>query len=281
MGNELYNAIGKIHASEALKAKTERYVLEEINKRNQAKAHSHFRFAAVFSAIFLLIIFSGVSYHLYFIPAAYVDMDVNPSVGLTLNRFDRVIGVHAYNEDGAVVLSGADVRFRSYKDPAGILLDAIIANGFLLEDGLVSLTVQSRSGADDILLAQLEQVVSAILLNHHANAHTDIFSVSSEVRTNAHEHHVSPAMYIAISELQEVDPTATFESCAGHSITQVRARTRAHHGGSHQNDGDELQNADDELFRTENPSEDVNDTNGHHGRQSGGHHGGNGNGRHR
>ena len=230
MVNELYNAIDKIRASETLKAKTERYVQEKINKRSRAKPRSYFRLAAVCSALLLLIVFGGVSYRLYFAASAYIDMDVNPSFGLTLNRFDRVIGVHAYNEDGAAVLSVADVRFKPCKDAAGILLDAIIANGFLSEDGLVSLTVQSKSGADDILLVQLEQVVSGILFNHHATAHIDIFSVTSEVRTNAHEHHVSPAMYFAISELQEVDPTATFEDCAEHSITQIRARTRAHHG---------------------------------------------------
>ncbi|MEG2212985.1 MAG: hypothetical protein RRY35_03705, partial [Clostridiales bacterium] len=42
---------------------------------------------------------SGGAYA-YLTPAYYVSMDVNPSVEYTLNTFDRVLSVHAVNEDG-------------------------------------------------------------------------------------------------------------------------------------------------------------------------------------
>ena len=231
MENELRHIIGEIRASGALIARTERYVISEIGKRNRSRPRARLRLAAVSSALLLLITLSGISSYLFFTPAAYVDMDVNPSIGLTLNHFGRIIDTHSYNGDGAAVLNGVNVRFKTYGVAVEILLDAIISNGYLSEDGLVSVTVQSDDDAGNALITQLERVVSVSLQKHHANARADIFPVTDDVRTDAQARLVSPAMYIAISELQGVDPTATFESCAGHSITQIRARTRAHHGG--------------------------------------------------
>ena len=37
---------------------------------------------------------------LYFTPTMEISVDINPSIELGVNRFDRVISVDGYNEDG-------------------------------------------------------------------------------------------------------------------------------------------------------------------------------------
>ena len=104
MVNELRSAFDKIQADDALKLRTFRYVNAEIHRRSSAKPRPRLRLAVACSVILILVLFGGFSYNHYFTPVAYVDMDVNPSIGLTLNRFDRVIYTHAYNDDGAVII---------------------------------------------------------------------------------------------------------------------------------------------------------------------------------
>ena len=43
-------------------------------------------------------------------PVAYVSMDINPSVELGVNAFDKVVSVEAYNDDGKKILEGTDLR---------------------------------------------------------------------------------------------------------------------------------------------------------------------------
>jgi hypothetical protein len=103
------------------------------------------------------------------------------------------------------------------------------------------------------MLKQLNRIIGASLSGHHSDARAEIFPVTSDIRENAGEHHISPAKYLAISELQELDPTVTFEECAGHSIGAIRERARIH-GGNHHNELDSVQGA----VTGSDPSEAVN-----------------------
>ena len=51
----------------------------------------------------------GGGAYLYYSPYAYVSLDVNPSVEYVLNRFDRVIGVYAINDDASRILEGVQL----------------------------------------------------------------------------------------------------------------------------------------------------------------------------
>jgi len=267
--NELRSALNKIHADDTLKIRTARYLETKTNRHNQEIIRHRIRLAAVCSAFLLFILIGGFSYNLYFAPTAYVDVDVNPSIGLTLNRFNRVIDSNAYNDDGEVVLTEANIRFKTYGEAIKILLDVIISKGYLLEEGLVSVTVQADDGStENDMLESLKQAVSVSLSEHHTNAQADIFPVTNDVRMDAREHHMTPAKYLAISELQTVDPTATFEACAEHSISEIRESISSHggghHGGSESNGGNPY--SDNVEENSDDSTEQFNEqNNGHHG----------------
>lgn len=56
------------------------------------------------AAGFLLVLFLGGGYGVYMTPRAYVDMDINPSIRLTVNCFERVIDIQPLNQDAEVLL---------------------------------------------------------------------------------------------------------------------------------------------------------------------------------
>lgn len=198
------------------------------------------RFAVACAALVLLAAVSLFSYRLYFTPTSYVDMDVNPSIELTLNCFGRVIDADSYNEDGAAILQGIEVRHKSYDEAVRVLLDAMFVQGYLEKDGLVSITAQASDiGRENELLAGLWDAVDKTAASHHVSVTADIFAVTAETRGNAHAHGVSPAKYLAIEQLIELDPTVTFEGCEEHSIGEIRQLTdqhsQGHHGGASAN----------------------------------------------
>lgn len=65
------------------------------------------------AACFVLCVALG-GYHLYFTPTSIISMDINPSIELEINRFDKVIGVDGYNEDGENLVESLHMLNENY-----------------------------------------------------------------------------------------------------------------------------------------------------------------------
>jgi hypothetical protein len=261
--NELRSALNKVRAEDALKRKTSDFLRAEIAKRKRGGLRSRPRLAIVCAVFAMFVTIGGFS--VYFTPTAHIDFDVNPSVGLTVNRFGIVIDTVAYNDDGAEVLQSVKVKNRTYGEAAKTLMGAFISEGYLSENGLVSATVQTNDKAyENNLLGTLASVVDLSLSDHRIGAETDLFSVDEDVMNAAHGHRLTPAKYLAITELQALDPTATFEECAEHSIGEIRGLINAH-GGEHHGEGntDKAGQSGGEN-RREHESDDEYEESGHH-----------------
>jgi len=227
MEDKIRAAFAELHADEALIDDTLAYLRKEAKKRQKGrkKFAIPMRLGAVAAMVLLAV---GVfSYNLYFTAAAHISIDVNPSVELTLNRFDRVIGTYAFNEDGASILNEASLRGKAYDEAAELLLSTIEANGYIVEDSLISVTVQAASiEKEQTLCESLLQFISEKILPVQASAEIEVFPVTADVWSNAHGCHVSPARFLAIQELMEADDTAALEDYADTSIRQIRRRTQ-------------------------------------------------------
>ena len=95
---------------------------------------------------------------LYFTPAAYISVDVNPSVELTVNRFDRVISLKGLNDDGAALAEDLNVRFLEYTEALEQVLNSDTIADLLSQEETVSITV---AGADEARTAEMLSQVSA------------------------------------------------------------------------------------------------------------------------
>lgn len=230
-------AFDGIRAEEKLKAKTILYLQSEIKNRDRNFARNPVRrFAAVLASVAVIVLFGVYSFNLYFTPSAYVDIDVNPSIELALNRFDRVIGIRAYNEDGKDIISSLSLKHKQYEDALIALINAINQTGFIQGDGLVSVTLQAiNSDKEAGMLAKIQTDVTDYIMGRHHGVQIEVFSVSGDIQALAHEQGISPAMYLAIQELIAVDSTVTVDSCRGHSINSIRQRTQEHMGNQHNN----------------------------------------------
>ena len=147
-------------------------------------------------------------------PVAYVGIDVNPSVELTLNRFDIVVGTCALNDDGQRALDEAPCMWRTFDDAARELdgaMRAIAGEGAVVEVS-IDCDNENRYAA---LAAQSNDCFGC-----NGEAHCD--RTNAEERQAAHDSGMGVAKYRAYQALQEAGVDISAEECASMSMRELR-----------------------------------------------------------
>lgn len=191
------------------------------------------------AACFLIVISLSVfGYNLYYDEVSLVSLDVNPSIELGLNSFDRVIGVKAFNEDGMQILNHVDIKNQSIDKAILLLLNGGL-NGYITDNSYVTFTVSStNSDMEAALLTLLQNTANSNILLHHQTAQLEYYAVDTAFVSDAHSHEVTAGKYLALLQLKEVQPDIVIEEYAHHSIGDIREQINNHnteHGGGHNN----------------------------------------------
>ncbi len=98
---------------------------------------------ASLAASFVLI-FLG-AWQFFFATYGQLDMRINPSVSMDINRMDQVIHLTGTNEDGHSLIEGYDYKWKSTEEVSNELVDQAIEMGFLQEDGQVQIKARSKN----------------------------------------------------------------------------------------------------------------------------------------
>lgn len=147
-------------------------------------------------------------------PVAYVGIDVNPSVELTLNRFDIVVGTHALNDDGQRALDKAPCMWRPFDDAARDLDGAMRA--IVGEDAVVEVSIDCDNESRYAALAAQSNNCFGCNGEAHCNR------TSAEERQAAHDLGMGVAKYRAYQALQEAGIDVSTEECASMSMRELR-----------------------------------------------------------
>lgn len=227
MNDRVKNTFDKIHAEDALKEHTKEFLYQKTKgyrKKGVGLTKSNLRIPAVLCLVLLLIGFSG--YEIYFTPTSAVSIDINPSLELGINRFDRVISVTGYNSDGEELASSLDIKFMNYNDALDSILENQQISELLSENEPLSITVvgSNEEQSSQILAdAQISTAETQNIYCHEGNSH--------EVEA-AHEAGMSFGKYQAFLKLQELDPSITAEEAENLTMREIHQRI-------HQLSGDE------------------------------------------
>lgn len=88
-------------------------------------------------------------------PAAYIGIDVNPSIELTTNLFDRVLTATARNADAEAVLSGLKLRNVDLDTAVSAIIGSIVQHEYLENgEGEIRITVHSGNGGRTVRLEE-------------------------------------------------------------------------------------------------------------------------------
>ena len=204
----------QIQAGEDIKNKTRLFLAKKTYgySKSKIKKHLYYRYAA--ACVCLLLALLGGRW-LYFTPTAEISIDINPSIELHINRFDRVISVDDFNEDGQVLLNDLDIRYKKYGDAMEQILNHGTIAALLSNDEIMTITV---SGPDESQSSKIFLNVEAYAL-HHQN--TCCHLASSEQAASAHEAGLSCGKYIAYLEVNSLDPSITPEIIQGMTMREI------------------------------------------------------------
>lgn len=216
MNNALKELFGPIRAEEDLKGRTRAFLAERTRNyaRAEIKKHRYPVYAAACACLLLMLL--GGRW-LYFTPTAAISIDINPSLELSVNRFDRVIKVTGFNEDGQALSNALDVRYKNYAQAVEQILchDSVAA---LLSNGeMMSITVAGPDGQSAKLLSGVETCTAG-------QGDIDCYSAQPEEAAAAREAGLSCGKYRAFLELQLLDPDITPETVQGMTMREIRDR---------------------------------------------------------
>ena len=138
------------------------------------------------AACLAVICTAALGYHLYYTPASYVYMDINPSVRLDLNCFERVIDVVPLNEDAEALLSHVTIRKGKAEDCMNTIVSACQEQNYLNETN-TDIEVSVRT--DSAKLETMVEAASAAI--GEENLEVSVFQMDEEENDSAIEHHIS------------------------------------------------------------------------------------------
>lgn len=101
--------------------------------------------ALMVAACFLFMIVTSYGIYSYLNPVTYVTIDINPSIELSLNRYDVVRDARSLNEDGNIIIGdGREYRNMKFDKALNLLLSRAVKANYLNNDAnTVMLTVSN------------------------------------------------------------------------------------------------------------------------------------------
>lgn len=208
MRDRLQNAFAAVRAEDELKSKTLAALARPPHRR---------RGRALAWAAACLVLLLGVG-GVFFMPVSAISFDINPSLELTVNLFDRVIGVEGYNEDGRELARNTRLLFADYSQALSALLADDTVRACLEQGASLSIFVtcddERRSGE---MLARVEACAG-----EGRNVHCQAGNWAETAA--AHEAGLPCGKYRAFLELQALDPAVTPEDVRGLTMREIRGR---------------------------------------------------------
>ena len=250
--NDIRKSMENIRATEAMKQNTLHYLEMQQTKQNLSvysrKPYTILRYAMTAICVFLLTCVGA--YSMYKRPVSYISIDVNPSIELAINRFDRVVSVKGYNTDGQDILEHVPLKNISYMQAIERLLQDTYYSQFLNQDSLLVVTVISEHA--DAMLEQIHESDSLQALGALT------YSSDTACMNEAHQYEMSFGKYRAFLELSQYDTNVTVEDCHGMSMGEIQNRIKTCQGHNEKNaaGGD---NTSTEIHHNEHSK-----THGHH-----------------
>ena len=225
MDERMREAFAQVRAEEELKQRTLACLARETGGWRAAPRRRVRPMLTAAACAACLLLTLG-SLWLYFTPAAYISVDVNPSLELTVNRFDRVIAVEGRNDDGAALAESLHVRFLNYAQALEQVLDSPSIADCLAREETVSITVAGDDEArTETMLAQVSACAA-----ERGTAYCHAASLSTAEA--AHEQDLSCGKYQMLLALQARDPTVTAEDVREMTMAQLRAWLAELEGGA-------------------------------------------------
>lgn len=215
MDNRMKEAFNQIHASQELKERTRRHVLQAMETRREP-ARAVWKPVLALAACLLVVVLGLGGYHFYFTPTSVISVDINPSIELDINALGRVIALHGYNDDGVEFAATLDVLHQDYQQAVDEILNSDTIVDCLNQGGFLSVSVVELSGTQG---EEITQYVSDCTSGHH---NVSCSTISSQEAHEAHHVGLSYGKYEIYAQIAAYNPDFTPEEANNMTMRELR-----------------------------------------------------------
>jgi hypothetical protein len=206
------------------------------------------------AASFIIIAMLITGTYAYYSPYSYVSIDINPSLGLSVNRFDKVIAIKPLNEDAKQLLSSSgSINNKSLNDAVAEILETAYDSGYLKsnEENSVMFVISTDNEKEELKLSQEVEKVSSEQLSKLSNNYNIIIEKAQvEEYKNAIGENLSPGKVMLINEVKNIKPDMQLEEVKQMSVQQVMSIIKE------ARKEDKKQDKDDKIKETDNDEVD-------------------------
>ncbi len=231
MTDQFRDYMDGIKAGDELKEKTKNLIMNTLantvpvatrqeTRRNTKKTRLAVGFAAM--AACMTIAVSGYAY--YNTPTGYISLDINPSVELGINAYDRVVSAADANQDGAGLLEKYQLKNMPVEEAICDLVREAATQEYIAQDGstVIAVTALSQDSTRAQSLQDMgETGVNNALREENSAAVVYKDSAGLELRTEAQKLGISPGKLKLIQFLQTMDPAITVDQYKDAKITEI------------------------------------------------------------
>lgn len=180
------------------------------------------RRALAAAACVIVVAAGAVGFRIFNEPAAYIGVDVNPSLELTVNAFGTVLDARALNGDAEAALEGVSVKNLGYEEALAKILESEGMSPYVEGDSYIEISVTSE---DDALAETLQKGSSACLSSLGCEGACS--RIDAQTRDAAHHAGMGAGKYAEAQKLIALDPTVSLDECADMTMREIRDRIDA------------------------------------------------------
>lgn len=252
--NKIHDAFGYIQADARLKEGTKQFLRKQSREKSVQGYHRVMKYAVSAVCGILFMVMGGVGYSWILRPVSYVSIDVNPSIELALNRFDRVVSAEAYNAEGEEILDGLPLKWKKYTEAIDTVIGSERMRLYLTDTSQLVLTVVTDSTNE----AKLTEGVKACTSYVEGGCHSTQADINAAPQ--AHENGVSCGKYKAYLELLQYDSSITLDECRKMSMEERWERIREYEEGGEDDGIDGTGIRGEDSGNEDGPVSDVSET---------------------
>lgn len=218
MDEKLHNAFETVKADEKLKEQTKEFLHSQREQYQSRRKNLKLPKLSMALCSIMLFLFVGFEINLASTETySYISIDVNPSIELKLNRWDRVIAVEAYNDDGKIIVDAISVKGMTYDKGIEVILTCDEMTPYLNDNYELCFTVAAPN-------EKKEKELIAGISNCEANKKYggNCYRHSLDGVDEAHSCGASFGKYSAYQQLAELDNKYTWEMCSSMTMAEIR-----------------------------------------------------------
>ncbi|AEV67730.1 anti-sigma-I factor RsgI family protein [Acetivibrio clariflavus] len=192
-----------------------------------SKKFLKFASAAASVAAVFAILFFGFRFLFLSNEYAYIDLDINPSIEITINRNENVLKAEALNNDGQILLDAVKIKNMDLKDAVSLLLNKSREIGFIdsFNNKVILAAALNSSKVSESQNKNINSMISSLKqIAEKSGVESQVIQLSYKDRKEAMENGLSMGKYYIYTKAKDEGIQITVEEVKNSNISTLLSK---------------------------------------------------------